>query len=530
MPDYEPLTVEQIIESLPTLKEDADEQRIYDTRLRMRLQQAYDGGEELTDPQNKWILRHDGESREDWRSRRLKLRSGVNPCRLIPDKITAHMTNGTIVIEHTDQELQQRVSDAQERNGWTSLKRREVERLCSIFGTVSVGVYWNKQKQYVDYFWSDVDQLYPVQSSYDANTLDALMIARTSEHFRGKFVKFGELIDIWTPIERDRIAKAPKSDVQLNGYEKRQLRNNKYISLVEDKTNPFGVIPFATFRARPSAKVGCWFALSDIQEAHKTLEFILEQINNLAAVMDKQSFAQLVIIGETETGKVTLGPSTPLVLDNSKQGSSDVKYVVPGAQAQMILDVIEQFYKYSFEVEGVPMVAVRTMEAPESGIALKLKMQPLQEITEERRKRHAQAERQLWILTAMALDIYGERFMSSGEFDRVFTPDEARATFETVSADLTVTHMNDYNQTDESDDLDVIEHMKSLDLITEYEAWLRSGHVGTENDYRDWLESKRQQEIEKANIKEAGTGVFISEEVMDSPSESSIDGGIDSRE
>jgi len=525
MPAYEPLTVDQITNNIEVLIGDAEEQQIYDTQHRRRLQQAYDGGEELTNPKNLWIVQHDGESKVDWKNRSKHLRSGVNPCRLIPDKITSFMTNGTVVLQHEDEELQQRVNDAQEAAGWTTMKRREVERLCSIFGTVGVGLFWNKQRQIVDYSWSEVDQLLPVQSSQDANTLDALMIRRTAENFRGKVVKFSELIDIWTPIERDRIAKGPKSDISkdLSIMERMTLRRNRYISLVEDRVNPFGTIPFAPFKARPSARVGTWFALSDINEAHKTLEFILEQINNLAEVMDKQSFAQLVVIGETEEGKVKVGPSTPLVLDNSKTGGSDAKYIIPGSSSQHLLEVIEAFYRYSFEVEGVPLVAVRTMEAPESGVALKLKLQPLQEITEERRQRHAEAEKRLWILTAMALDIFGDRFRATGEFDRVFTPEEARVTFETIGEGLTVTHMNDFNSTDESDDLLRIEQKRSMGLQTPYESWLESGHIGTRDDFMQWEADRIEQERELQMMERAGSGVIVPEAPIESAPGLTID-------
>jgi hypothetical protein len=204
---YEPLTLDQIEASITVIKEDIDQVRIYDTRARKRLQQAYDGGDNLTDPRNEWLKQFNGERKENWDARQKQLRAGLNPCRLIPDKITAHMTNGTITITSDDPKEQEIVDDIRKANKWDEVLRRDVERDCSVYGTIAVSPFWNVPQGRIDYWWADVDTYYPILSGKDNREMDAFMVARPESSFEGKYITYQECIDIWTPVERGRFGK-----------------------------------------------------------------------------------------------------------------------------------------------------------------------------------------------------------------------------------------------------------------------------------------------------------------------------------
>jgi hypothetical protein len=490
---YEPLTVEQIKDNLPVLKATADEGRLYDSTRRIRLQQAYDGGENLTDPKNGWIRRYAGESDEDWEQRQTRLRATANPCGLIPRKITSYMTNGTIMITSEDAKAQAAVDEARKRNHWDDALRREVELLTSIYGTVAVAPFWNEQGGYVDYWWANVDSYYPVINGRNVRNLDAMIVSRSPATFAGQYIRYQEAVDVWTPIERAHLVREPKSAAgkvqSVEGLKK--LDRSGWMTSDDDFVNPFGCIPFAVFRAQPSANIGTWFALSDIHETIETLEFILALMNNLAEISRKQASAQLVIVGEADKDVIKLGPSTPIVLDSPPQGgSASAEYIYPSVPFDQLVQVIDAIYKYGFEGAGVPIVIVRTTEQPESGVAVKIKMRPIGEITEERRKRHATAEKDLWIYTDMAVEIYG----TDGKIHRVFDWEEARDYKHELEDKTEVTHADDYNPTDEQDDLEAIDLGEELGVLNEFEKWQRLHPNSTEEDFWKWQEDKAEMD------------------------------------
>jgi len=492
---YEPLTVKDVAKDIEKLKSDANAGRIYNSADRKNLQQAYDGGKELTNPSNGWILPYSGETEEQWETRQNKLRGGVNPCRLIPDKITAAMTNGTVIIECEDKDLQEQVDNARRHIHWDDIKRREVERLASIYGLCNVGVYWNEQKRMVDYWWTDIDTLYPVQSGKDASTLDAFFISRGATQFTGQYQTYSEALDIWTPTERAQMVKGGKSSIDrfLKTITGQTVGNGKYVILNKDVTNPWGCIPFVPFRARPSARVNSWWALADIHEARETLKFLLEMINSLDQTMDKQIHAQLVIEGGVDIDELTLGPNNPLVIE-ARDGNGSAYYIVADVAWESILAIIDAFYKYAFEVEGVPIILVRTTEAPESGVAIHLKLKPIQEIAEERRKRHAEAERTLWIYTAMALQIYGDAYKEGGAYGKVWGWQEAQDYIQELSEMVKVVYADDYSPTDEADETATIQALYEAEMIDRYERFQRLHPGASVAEWEEWEQTRIDRE------------------------------------
>jgi hypothetical protein len=504
---YEPLTVEQIRKNIPALKSDANAMRIYGSKDREHLQQAYDGGDELTDPEHEWLTQFPRESDRKWEERKKRLRSGVNPCRLIPDKVTAAMTNGTIIITCEDAQKQEAVDDIYARAGWETKLRREVERLCSIFGTVAVAPFYNEATRQIDFWWSQVDTYYPVLQGRHVRNLDALFISRLASEFEGKSIKYQEFVDVWTPTERARLVRGVHGTLGDKIMQAlRKMRGDDYQNLDEGNIiNPFGTIPFAVFRARPSAKMQTWFALGDIHEAVKSLEFILEQINAMSEILRYQAAPLGVISGEVAEENMALGPDVLLALDPG----GTFEWAATNVDWEALLEVLDKFYTYAFETEGLPIVVIRTMDQPESGVAVKIKMKPMQEITEERRKRHAEAEEHLWILTDMASQIYGDRYRAGGAYDKVFGWEEAQDYIAMMEDQVEVSHADDYNPVDEQEDLETIDLSQQLNLISPFEAWQRKHPSGTEEQWEEWLRKKKEQDDLMKEIDGEGEGIQL---------------------
>jgi hypothetical protein len=278
-----------------------------------------------------------------------------------------------------------------------------------------------------------------------------------------------------------------------------------YYAIIEE-SNPFGTIPFAIYRARPSALIGgagAWFALSDINEAQKILEFLLERFNDLDITSRYQAFAVFVVemnddMGDSTSDAVTFSPKDPFVVSG---GSAS--WQTPNAPISDVMAMIDQVYQWAFEVEGVPMVSVRTMESSETGVAVKIKMRPLQELTEERRKRHSEAEKMLWIYTLMAHNIWVE--------GQSYTWEEARKFIQEQNEKVHVEHADDYNPVDEQEDLETIDLAGQLGMVTEFEKWRRTHPNGSEEDFEEWLREKKRWDDKIKEIKGEGQGITLPE-------------------
>lgn len=487
--DYQPLSIEQIANNLGGYKANADAIRIYSSTECTQLQQAYNGGKYLTDPDNGWILRQPGEDIEKWEERKTRLRLSKNPCRLIPDKITSYMCAGQVRITCNDATVQKVVDDAYKNNQWPTLHRRQVERLTSIFGTVVVGPYIHTRTRSIRMRWFRIDEVYPVLNQLEAMDLDALMVVRPWQDFQGSYKHFNEVIDIWTPTERDRITSGYSADDGTPFV--------KFSDIPEDRINAMGCIPFTKFDARPSADVNTWFSLSDIHEAMETLKLILEQTNSLAEVVRMQGFSTLVIKGNASKKVMPQSPTDALVLEDPESGQS-ADYIMPGAPILDLSKINEQDYQCAYENEGVPFVIISSEQQPESGVALKIKSKPIVDLVEERKQRRVGAEKELFAMTYLCDQVLG---------GHVYSWQEAQDEINRIVQETTVEFIQDYNPADEEGDVNIMSGLDSLGVLSPFEKWQRLHPDGTREDWLDWLDEKADQEREMEDRSHRGVQI-----------------------
>ncbi len=144
----------------------------------------------------------------------------------------------------------------------------------------------------------------------------------------------------------------------------------------EGGVNPFGLLPFSTFRAKPP-KVGEFFA--DPGEAllnsNRTFNVKLTEIN---AAFSKQGFSQAVSIGKPSSQKVETGRTKLIVYSTEDDAAHapDFKYVSPDSHIQELLTVADAQLKRFSDRHGVQLSA-SVEHQPESGYALRIRSAPL---------------------------------------------------------------------------------------------------------------------------------------------------------
>ena len=186
--------------------------------------------------------------------------------------------------------------------------------------------------------------------------------------------------------------------------------------------NPYGVIPFAIFRADDDD--GTFYGQTNVNDIVAVNHIINRMISDLEEIIRVHGFSLLFIKGDMVDTLITR-PTSFLKLEGE---GTDAKYLNPNSPIGEIREFVDWLVGRMTDVSQVPHAAISGGDFPESGFALTIRWLPYTQMLEQKRLGYKESEADLAQMTLRVLQAHAkqgdpERAEMSVEFkDQGFVP------------------------------------------------------------------------------------------------------------
>jgi len=414
------------------LKAQEDTQRIKELT---QYRDFYEGG--LATSQDKYVKKHFREE-EDAYIQRVSRMTTANICKPVVRAITTAMY-GKDPTRHVakrssrkrrefseDKRLQEIITNAQYGNVIKQATRR-----ASIFGTDIVGPWFNPKRRRVEFRTRNIESVYPISDDTNGQDLIGLYLENihTDRDTGEKYLRVEFWSDdsygIWRNLRLGDQAFYPDPEA---GYD-----------YPNPGPNPYGLIPWATFRAEPDLDEGTWWGLSDIRDVSEINLHINELLSILDMNIHDQGWSQLVLKGYPDNvDALNIGRLKAISIPSGYESGGGAEYIVPNLLVESVMLFIDRLHRLATEGANVPLGAIRTYGEAKSGVSIELEIKPLLDMAGDRQERYCWVEGDLLKLALIVDDVHTKK--------RVFSVDQAREFTETWEA--TVEWPNDMRPTD----------------------------------------------------------------------------------
>jgi hypothetical protein len=340
------------------------------------------------------------------RERQSEKRLTFNYARVIADKLTSYLMSGLKIVadptgisedqlnqsQTTARKAEEVLREVYENNNLEELDY-ETEIDCAVLGDACYKVVWDAETRQLKvsapdvqgiYTWSKADDLNDIRqvaSRYTISADDARALYNIKP--KGKVINVTEL---WTA-----------SDFQLFADE----------TLIEQKPNPYGFIPFIIFPnlREPKHRYG----VSDLEQIIEPQREFNRAMSQLSRILELSGNPIAVLENVESSEDIAVKPGA--VWNVPEDAKAYLLDLLQGGGVQLHIDYINLLYRTMHDVSESPRAAFGGTERDLSGTALEIEMQPLlQKVARKRLIRSSVYTRRANMILKLLEQYGGENF------------------------------------------------------------------------------------------------------------------------
>lgn len=281
-----------------------------------------------------------------------------------------------------------------------------VQRVSEIEGTCAVIPRWKEKLKAIKYEKYGAQHIIPISQPDDPTSLHALILSWPAEN------KWGLIPDVISDtlpgsggVWKYAWNAVTGRTADLRGVQKyTEIWTEEWVEaylgkkLLTSIPNPYGVIPFAVFRAEEDD--GTFYGQTNIHDVVAVNHIINRMVSDLEEIIRVHGFSLLFVKGDM-VDTLIMRPTSFLKMEADKESNSDAKYLTPNSPIGEIQEFVQWLVARMADVSQVPQAAIASSDFPESGFALTIRWLPYTQALAQKRLLYKDAEDDLAIKTLL---------------------------------------------------------------------------------------------------------------------------------